>query len=77
MRGEIAIFIQLVLLIGISGWFFITYPIGGWSHAAFHVVIAFVPPLLMKEACNMLASQHQIKVAARCAIMRDLVGSVP
>mmetsp|Transcript_1181 Transcript_1181/g.1906 ORF Transcript_1181/g.1906 Transcript_1181/m.1906 type:complete len:355 (+) Transcript_1181:134-1198(+) len=77
MRGEMVVFLQLFLLMGIAGWFFITYPIGGWSHAAFHVVIAFVPPLLMKEACNLFASQHQIQVAAKCAMMKDLLSRAP
>jgi hypothetical protein len=68
-RGDMVLFGQIWSLFAISGWLFSQYPIGGWSHSAFHVVMAFVPPLLMAAAVDLPASQDQLKVAAQCAVM--------
>jgi hypothetical protein len=68
-RGDMVLFGQIYCLFAISAWLFSQYPIGGWSHSAFHVVMAFVPPLLMAAAVDLPASQEQLKIAAQCAIM--------
>jgi hypothetical protein len=68
-RGDMLLFSQIWCLLAISGWLFSQYPIGGWSHLAFHVVMAFVPPLLMAAAIDLPASQDQLKIAAQCAVM--------
>mmetsp|Transcript_11097 Transcript_11097/g.24445 ORF Transcript_11097/g.24445 Transcript_11097/m.24445 type:complete len:429 (+) Transcript_11097:144-1430(+) len=68
-RHNFEIFLQLVVIFGLCGWLFGAYPIGGWSHAMFHVVVAFMPHLIMISASQLPASQHQIVVAAQCAIM--------
>jgi hypothetical protein len=67
-RGYYGDFAKLVSIFTMSGWFFITYPIGGWSHAMFHVIIAFLPHVIMMSACKLPISQQQIELAARCAI---------
>jgi hypothetical protein len=66
-RGDLILFSKIWLLFGISGWLFSKYPIGGWSHSVFHIVMAFVPPLLMTAAVELPASQPQLMVAAQCA----------
>jgi hypothetical protein len=68
-RGDFTLFAKVWFLFGISGWLFSQYPIGGWSHSAFHIVMAFVPPLLMTAAVELPASQSQLKVAAQCALL--------
>jgi len=68
-RGDLMLFSKIWFLFTISGWLFSQYPIGGWSHSVFHIVMAFVPPLLMTAAVELPASQEQLKVAAQCAVM--------
>jgi hypothetical protein len=53
----------------LSGWFFIVYPIGGWSHAMFHILIAFLPHGIMVSACKLQISQQQIELATQCAVI--------
>lgn len=68
-RGDMELFAELWILLGISFLLFGAYPIGGWSHSAFHLAIAFVPPLLMDAATDLPASQEQLKYAAHCAAL--------
>lgn len=68
-RGDVWLFVQLWIVFCVSGWLFAKYPLGGWSHSMFHIVIGFVPPLLMVAACSLPASQAQMKVAAQCLVL--------
>jgi hypothetical protein len=68
-RGDMVLFTKLWSLLSISGWLFSQYPIGGWSHSVFHIVMAFVPPLLMTAAMELPSSQAQLEVAAQCALL--------
>ena len=68
-RGHTSLFAQVWCVFGISFWLFGMYPIGGWSHAAFHLVVAIIPPLLMSYATTLVTSQDQLKVAAQCAVI--------
>mmetsp|Transcript_8656 Transcript_8656/g.18488 ORF Transcript_8656/g.18488 Transcript_8656/m.18488 type:complete len:419 (-) Transcript_8656:157-1413(-) len=67
-RGYYSEFLTLVFLFLLSGWFFAAYPVGGWSHSLFHVVIGFMPHFIMTSACKLQSSQAQIEFAAKCAI---------
>jgi hypothetical protein len=67
-RGEFLLFGKLWTVLLTSGWLFGTYPIGGWSHCAFHFVIALLPSLLMNAACELPAAQDQMKLAAQCLV---------
>ena len=67
LRGKIETFIQVLSLLAFAGWLFISYPVGGWSHALFHVVVAFIPPILIRSACELNSSEIYIEVAARCS----------
>jgi hypothetical protein len=66
-RGDLELFGRLFVLFAVSGWLFASYPLGGWSHAAFHLVVALVPPLLLAAATRLDSSSVQIRVAAQCA----------
>lgn len=68
-RGEIMAFFQLCFLFAISGWLFCKYPLGGWSHTVFHIVLNFIPPIIISTALDLLTSQRQLEVAAHCAIL--------
>ena len=48
---------------------FVQYPLGGWSHGVFHLVLSFLPHLIMKVATQLESSQLQINLAVKCAIM--------
>jgi len=66
--GNIALFLHVWTVLLIAGWFFVSYPIGGWSHSAFHVVLWLLPPVLMNGAIGLPASQAALKNAAKCAV---------
>ena len=51
-RGEIETFVRVWCLFVVGVWLFVSYPLKGWSHAAFHVATAFVPPILLESACR-------------------------
>lgn len=67
-RGDFATFFLFWVIMGISGWLFVEYPIGGWSHAAFHLVVALEPPIIMMSAMQLPSVQEQLQVAAQCAV---------
>ena len=67
-RGYYTEFAQLILIFTLGAWFFLAYPIGGWSHSMFHVVIAFLPHVIMVSACKLHCSQQQLAFAAQCAL---------
>jgi hypothetical protein len=56
----------------VAVWCFVAYPIGGWSHAAFHIVMVAVPYLLLLMAAKMEAGGEWSIAAAVCDIeVRD------
>ena len=70
-RAELDVLVKLFPIYAISGWFFAMYPIGGWSHSIFHLVIALAPPIIMSVAGTLPASQDQLRVAAICAVQAE------
>jgi hypothetical protein len=68
-RGDLELFAKLWGILSLGFVLFGLYPIGGWSHAAFHLVLCFVPPLLIDAALDLPASQGQLSIAAQCAAM--------
>lgn len=70
-RGETALFFKCWVILFLAGYFFVHYPVGGWSHSVFHVIIAFLPPYLMQVASTLPTSQEYMEVAAKCAILAE------
>lgn len=68
-RGDLDKFGLFWLIMGTSIWLFSKYPIGGWSHCAFHFLIGLVPVILMQVAKELPVSQPQIIFAAQCSVM--------
>mmetsp|Transcript_18992 Transcript_18992/g.40845 ORF Transcript_18992/g.40845 Transcript_18992/m.40845 type:complete len:469 (+) Transcript_18992:351-1757(+) len=68
-RGDMDHFSLLFFILALGGWFFSKYPIGGWSHAAFHVVVSFITPVLINVAMELPSSQPQLKLAAQCSVL--------
>jgi hypothetical protein len=69
VRGEWDTFLHLWAVLGFSGWFFVQYPVGGWSHAVFHVLLIAVPPLLFQTATLVAVAEPQLQHAATCAAL--------
>ena len=69
-RDDIDTFFLSWVVISSALWLFATYPIRGWSHAAFHLVIALLVPIFMEAAGELSASQQQISKAAQCAALK-------
>jgi hypothetical protein len=65
-RGLVLCFAKLLCLGMIGFWLFTRYPIGGWSHAVFHLVMGLSPPLVMEVALTLEASQPAMQQAAAC-----------
>jgi len=70
-RGQIDLFLKIWVVFIAAGWFFVKYPVKGWSHSVFHIIIAILPHLLMVSACTLAASHAQVLTAARCAVLKE------
>jgi hypothetical protein len=70
-RGDFVMYGKLTMTFAVSGWFFVRYPIGGWSHCMFHLVCSLAPPLLVTVAEGLTASQAQLNLAAQCAVWAE------
>ena len=66
-RGDVTLFGQLWIVFLVSGWCFATYPLGGWSHTVFHLIIALKPQLMLRVAATLPAAAAQLELAAYCA----------
>ena len=69
VNGHYALFGQFILMFGLGGYLFGAYPVGGWSHGLFHIVLSFLPYLVFQAAIPLPSSQQQIKLAVNCADM--------
>ena len=69
VNGHYALFGQFILMFGLGGYLFGAYPVGGWSHGLFHIVLSFLPYLVFQAAIPLPSSQEQIKLAVNCAGM--------
>jgi hypothetical protein len=77
-RGDWELFGQLWGILSLGFFLFGFYPIGGWSHAAFHLVLFFLPPLLIDAALDLPASQGQLRIAAQCAALaKEATDTIP
>ena len=70
-RGDFEVFAQVIFLLAAGIYLFLWYPIGGWSHAAFHLVLLPLMPLLMQIAVGLDSSQDELHAAARCFALAD------
>jgi hypothetical protein len=65
-RGDYTLFSQVLVVLGVGGWLFSAYPVGGWSHSAFHIVMCLLPPLIMEAASELPVSEAQTRMASSC-----------
>lgn len=71
-RGDFEMFTQVFSLLAFGIFLFIRYPIGGWSHAAFHLVLVPLMPMLMQIALELDSAQDELAGAARCYALAEL-----
>ena len=71
-RGDVERFCILWGFLGIGVWLFSKYPIGGWSHAAFHLILSVLPAIFFSVALELPVSQPQIQLAAQCSVLTQL-----
>ncbi|KAL3826492.1 hypothetical protein ACHAXA_004329 [Cyclostephanos tholiformis] len=64
MHKQYLLFFQFFLCLPLL---FVQYPLGGWSHGVFHLVLSCLPHLIMKVATQLESSQLQINLAVKCA----------
>ena len=69
IRREVIKTLWLMIIYGVSGWLFSTYPFGGWSHGAFHLVVFLSNPILIPASLNLDVGvvKDAIDTAAKCA----------
>jgi len=65
---DMELFYQIAFVMGLGGFLFVRYPIGGWSHAVFHLALVALMPLLMEVAVRVPASQEPLQEAAHCFV---------
>lgn len=63
---------ELWLVFATSIWFFVAYPIGGWSHSVFHLILALGPPLTLASATQI----SDLSFAQTCLQMQR-AGNLP
>lgn len=68
-RGLLLEFMQLLVIYGLSGWLFSAYPIKGWSHGTFHLLLTGANPIFFKVSASLSSSQEAISIAAKCALL--------
>ena len=64
--GHYALFLQFVFMFAMGGWLFVQYPVAGWSHGLFHIVLCFLPYLVIAAAMELESSQLQLTLALKC-----------
>ncbi|KAL3826486.1 hypothetical protein ACHAXA_004323 [Cyclostephanos tholiformis] len=69
MHKQYLLFFQFFFMFASGAWLFVQYPLGGWSHGVFHLVLSCLPHLIMKVAMQLESSQLQINLAVKCAAM--------
>ena len=64
--------LELVIVYGVSGWLFSSYPFGGWSHGAFHLCIFLSNPILLKTSLDLDVDVVKgcMDIAVKCSLMK-------
>jgi len=70
-RGDWKHFIPLVMLVVVGGWLFTTYPVGRWSHSAFHLIVCLALPLIISVSISLPSVQDSLRVAAQCVALTE------
>mmetsp|Transcript_25976 Transcript_25976/g.38384 ORF Transcript_25976/g.38384 Transcript_25976/m.38384 type:complete len:266 (+) Transcript_25976:98-895(+) len=69
LRGEFSLYLSCLAVYATAGMLFIYYPIGGWSHSVFHLVLTLLPYIGMRVASTLPSSQPYMEVAAQCSML--------
>eukprot|EP00977_Amphora_coffeiformis_P003316 scaffold614_cov163-Amphora_coffeaeformis.AAC.9 len=66
--GHAELFLEFCAVMGVCGWLFAAYPIGGWSHTAFHALLVITLFPLLQGASLTGAAQESVLMAAQCSV---------
>lgn len=70
-HGDVLLFSRLWFIMLLAGWFFVRYPVGGWSHALFHLLMCGLPYFMMKVATDVSEESPAMHLAAQCAVLAE------
>lgn len=73
VRGNWVDAFLLLSIYGVSGWFFSAYPVGGWSHGIFHLMIFTSNPILMYASLKLDVDEVRdyVDTAAKCFLLAN------
>lgn len=66
--GHPDLFLEFWTVMGACGWLFAAYPIGGWSHTAFHALLVVTLWPLLQAASLTGAARDTVQMAAQCSV---------
>lgn len=67
--GKVVAALSIVIIYGIGVWLFSQYPLGGWSHTAFHLVFFLTIPIYMYTSLDLAFTKSQIELVAKCTLI--------
>jgi hypothetical protein len=71
LHDDFLLFSRLWCCLLVAGWFFVKYPIGGWSHAIFHLLLCGLPYFMMQVATNVATESDEMHYAAQCTVFAE------
>lgn len=60
------IFWRFLVMFAVAGWLFVCYPVAGWSHGLFHLVLGFLPVLVIAAAMELESTRIDMAMTSRC-----------
>lgn len=60
---------KCLIIYGFTGWIFINYPFGGYSHGIFHLVAALSTPVQLHLSTKTVVGKIALVTAAKCSLM--------
>ena len=69
--GDVELFLKVFSILAFGIFLFVKYPVGGWSHSAFHLVMFPVIPIILQVAVHLPSSQQHLREAAQCYVLSD------
>jgi hypothetical protein len=70
-NGGVLLFSRLWFVMLVAGWFFVKYPVGGWSHAIFHLILCGLPYFMMQVATMTSLESEEMHYAAQCTAFAE------
>mmetsp|Transcript_12031 Transcript_12031/g.25621 ORF Transcript_12031/g.25621 Transcript_12031/m.25621 type:complete len:356 (+) Transcript_12031:95-1162(+) len=69
--GHYALFLKFLAMFALAGWLFVQYPVAGWSHSLFHIVLTLLPILIFEMSMQLESCKLQASFAQKCASLNS------